>query len=147
MNLIFATSHKGDGPSAQQIATEIRATGQPYAVFTDNNLGSKPEFLYALCRALRPLNRIWSAAVSIDVTDDPALVREMAFAPDALRFFAPRYVWAAAGGLAVGACMVAVTVESRDGLDAGPSAVVASAATTVTRLGPRTPIPVRGSTM
>ena len=31
-----------------------------------------------LCRALRPLNKIWSAAVSIDVTDDPSLVRAMA---------------------------------------------------------------------
>ena len=30
--------------------------------------------------ALRPLERIWSAAVSIDVTDDPTLVREMALA-------------------------------------------------------------------
>ncbi|MGQ0637381.1 MAG: B12-binding domain-containing radical SAM protein, partial [Planctomycetaceae bacterium] len=29
---------------------------------------------------LAPLERIWSAAVSIDVTDDPALVREMALA-------------------------------------------------------------------
>ncbi|MCG8653807.1 MAG: radical SAM protein, partial [Pirellulales bacterium] len=30
--------------------------------------------------ALRPLEKIWSAAVSIDVTDDPSLVREMALA-------------------------------------------------------------------
>src|SRR5262249_50390898 len=39
-----------------------------------------PEYLRRLCRALRPLEKIWSAAVSIDVTDDPALVREMALA-------------------------------------------------------------------
>src|SRR5207248_1525294 len=31
-------------------------------------------------RALRPLEKIWSAAVSIDVTDDPTLAREMALA-------------------------------------------------------------------
>ena len=37
-------------------------------------------YLRRLCRALRPLERIWSAAVSIDVTDDPRLVREMALA-------------------------------------------------------------------
>ena len=61
-----------------QVATEIMADGQPYAVFTDNNLGSKPRYLRQLCRALRPLQRIWSAAVTIDVTDDPSLVREMA---------------------------------------------------------------------
>ena len=63
-----------------QVVEELHADGQPYAVFTDNNLGSKLEYLVALCQALRPLNRIWSAAVSIDVTDDPALVREMALA-------------------------------------------------------------------
>src|SRR5262249_15304904 len=64
----------------EQIAAEFAADGQPYAVFIDNNLGSRPEYLRQLCRALRPLRRIWSAAVSIDVTDDPALVREMALA-------------------------------------------------------------------
>jgi radical SAM superfamily enzyme YgiQ (UPF0313 family) len=63
-----------------QVAAEFLADGQPYAVFIDNNLGSNPEYLRALCAALRPLNRIWSAAVSIDVTDDPTLVRDMALA-------------------------------------------------------------------
>jgi len=63
-----------------QIAREIAADGQPYAVFVDNNLGSRPEYLRALCRALRPLEIIWSAAVTIDVTDDPSLVRDMALA-------------------------------------------------------------------
>src|SRR5258707_13164192 len=38
------------------------------------------EYLGKLCHALRPLNKIWSAAVSIDVTDDPGLIREMAIA-------------------------------------------------------------------
>jgi len=61
-----------------QVATEFAADGQPYAVFIDNNLGSNREYLRALCRALGPLNKIWSAAVSIDVTDDAGLVREMA---------------------------------------------------------------------
>ena len=52
----------------------------PYGVFIDNNLGSRPDYLRKLCEALRPLKKIWSAAVSIDVTDDPSLVREMALA-------------------------------------------------------------------
>jgi radical SAM superfamily enzyme YgiQ (UPF0313 family) len=65
---------------AEQVVAEFRADGQPYAVFIDNNLGSRPEYLRRLCRALRPLEKIWSAAVTIDVTDDPALVREMALA-------------------------------------------------------------------
>jgi radical SAM superfamily enzyme YgiQ (UPF0313 family) len=64
----------------EQIAAEFAADGQPYGVFVDNNLGSRPEYLRRLCRALRPLEKIWSAAVSIDVTDDPSLVREMALA-------------------------------------------------------------------
>ena len=64
----------------EQIAAEFEAGGQPYAVFVDNNLGSKKQYLRALCQALRPLERIWSAAVSIDVTDDPSLIRDMALA-------------------------------------------------------------------
>ena len=64
----------------EQVVAELLADRQPYAVFVDNNLGSRPEYLRRLCRALRPLERIWSAAVSIDVADDPSLVREMALA-------------------------------------------------------------------
>jgi radical SAM superfamily enzyme YgiQ (UPF0313 family) len=63
-----------------QVAEEFRATDEPYAVFIDNNLGSDRAYLHALCAALRPLDRIWSAAVTIDVTDDVALVRAMALA-------------------------------------------------------------------
>ncbi len=64
----------------EQVVEEFQADGQPYGVFIDNNLGSRPEYLRRLCHALRPLEKIWSAAVSIDVTDDPSLVREMALA-------------------------------------------------------------------
>ncbi len=64
----------------QQIAAEFEAGGEPYAVFIDNNLGSRPDYLRKLCIALRPLDKIWSAAVSIDVTDDPSLIKEMALA-------------------------------------------------------------------
>jgi radical SAM superfamily enzyme YgiQ (UPF0313 family) len=63
-----------------QVAAECRADGQPYVVFTDNNLGSRHDFLRQLCRELRPLEIIWSAAVTLDVTDDPSLVRDMALA-------------------------------------------------------------------
>jgi radical SAM superfamily enzyme YgiQ (UPF0313 family) len=63
-----------------QLAAEMQSDNQPYAVFLDNNLGSRPEYLRALCRAIAPLERIWSAAVTIDVTNDRTLVREMALA-------------------------------------------------------------------
>jgi radical SAM superfamily enzyme YgiQ (UPF0313 family) len=64
----------------QQVVDEFKTDDQPYAVFIDNNLGSRRDYLHALCRALRPLNKIWSAAVTIDVTDDPPLIRNMALA-------------------------------------------------------------------
>jgi radical SAM superfamily enzyme YgiQ (UPF0313 family) len=64
----------------QQVADEFKADHQPYAVFIDNNLGSRRDYLHSLCAALRPLSKIWSAAVTIDVTDDPSLVRNMALA-------------------------------------------------------------------
>lgn len=62
----------------RQVAREIESSGEPYAVFIDNNLGADPEYLRSLCHALRPLDIIWSAAVTLDVTDDTSLVRSMA---------------------------------------------------------------------
>jgi radical SAM superfamily enzyme YgiQ (UPF0313 family) len=64
----------------EDIRRQFESDDQPYGVFTDNNLGSKPEYLRALCQALRPLRKIWSAAVTLDVTNDPSLIREMALA-------------------------------------------------------------------
>ncbi|MGA2749158.1 MAG: radical SAM protein [Verrucomicrobiota bacterium] len=64
----------------EDIRRQFEANGEPYGVFIDNNLGSRPEYLRALCQALRPLDKIWSAAVTLDVTDDASLVREMALA-------------------------------------------------------------------
>ncbi len=70
----------------EDIRRQFEADGQPYAVFIDNNLGSKRDYLRELCRALRPARKIWSAAVTLDVTDEPALVREMALAGCTRRF-------------------------------------------------------------
>jgi radical SAM superfamily enzyme YgiQ (UPF0313 family) len=64
--------------AVEQVVAEITADRQPYTVFIDNNLGSRPDYLRKLSAALRPLGIIWSAAVTIDVTDDPTLVRDMA---------------------------------------------------------------------
>jgi radical SAM superfamily enzyme YgiQ (UPF0313 family) len=64
----------------EQVAAEFLVDRQPYGVFIDNNLGSNREYLRRLCRALEPLEKIWSAAVSIDVTDDASLIRAMAAA-------------------------------------------------------------------
>lgn len=64
----------------EDIGRQFEAQNQPYAVFIDNNLGSNRSYLRNLCRALRPLGKLWSAAVTLDVTDEPELVREMALA-------------------------------------------------------------------
>jgi radical SAM superfamily enzyme YgiQ (UPF0313 family) len=60
----------------EDIRRQFAADGQPYAVFIDNNLGSKPDYLRALCRALRPLEKIWSAAVTSRPVPRPSSVRE-----------------------------------------------------------------------
>jgi radical SAM superfamily enzyme YgiQ (UPF0313 family) len=62
----------------REVAREIAAEAAPYAVFLDNNLGANPRYLLALCHELEPLEIIWSAAVTLDVTDAPGLVRAMA---------------------------------------------------------------------
>jgi len=62
----------------RDVANEILTTGEPYAVFLDNNLASRPDYLRHLCDALEPLEIIWSAAVTLDITDDPELVRRIA---------------------------------------------------------------------
>ncbi|MFH2008233.1 MAG: radical SAM protein [bacterium] len=63
-----------------QLVAELARDDQPYFVFTDNNLGASRSYLRRLCAALRPLDKIWSAAISLDVTDDPTLIRAMALA-------------------------------------------------------------------
>lgn len=60
------------------VACEIQSLGAPYIVFLDNNLGSHKGYMRELCKALIPLRIIWSAAVSLDLTDDPSILREMA---------------------------------------------------------------------
>jgi radical SAM superfamily enzyme YgiQ (UPF0313 family) len=64
----------------RDVRNQLEAEKQPYAVFIDNNLGGNKTYLRALCQELRGLNMIWSAAVTLDVTDDHTLVREMALA-------------------------------------------------------------------
>jgi radical SAM superfamily enzyme YgiQ (UPF0313 family) len=64
----------------EDIRRQFEEEDQPYAVFIDNNLGANRTYLRSLCTALRPLQKLWSAAVTLDVTDEPGLIREMALA-------------------------------------------------------------------
>ena len=63
--------------AAGTVARELASLDEPFGVFMDNNLGSDREYLRSLCRALKPVGKIWSAAVTADVADDPSLVRAM----------------------------------------------------------------------
>jgi radical SAM superfamily enzyme YgiQ (UPF0313 family) len=62
---------------AEAVARELASLEEPYGVFIDNNLGSDREYLRSLCLALKPVGKIWSAAVTADVADDPSLVQAM----------------------------------------------------------------------
>jgi radical SAM superfamily enzyme YgiQ (UPF0313 family) len=62
------------------VAAELAALDEPYGVFLDNNLGASRPYLRRLCQALAPVGKIWSAAISLDVTCEPDLVAEMAAA-------------------------------------------------------------------
>jgi radical SAM superfamily enzyme YgiQ (UPF0313 family) len=64
----------------RQVAEDFARCDEPYGVFIDNNLGARPEYLRSLCRELKRLDKIWSAAVTVDLADDEALVRDMAAA-------------------------------------------------------------------
>jgi radical SAM superfamily enzyme YgiQ (UPF0313 family) len=61
----------------EDIARQIQADRQHLAVFVDNNLGASRSYLRRLSAALQPIDTLWTAAVTLDVTDDPALVGEM----------------------------------------------------------------------
>ena len=70
-----------DVPDAEQVVARVRARpASPTASSSTTTSARDRDYLRALCRALAPAREIWSAAVTIDVTDDPALVREMALA-------------------------------------------------------------------
>ncbi len=63
----------------RQVVLEFLMDDQPYAVFTDNNLGSDPDYLRQLCQVLRPLEK--SGARPESGCDRRSLaVREMALA-------------------------------------------------------------------
>jgi radical SAM superfamily enzyme YgiQ (UPF0313 family) len=62
------------------VVAEIDACGEPFVVFTDNNLMADPEYGHELCRALRPRGLLWTAALTIDVARRPDLVAAMAAA-------------------------------------------------------------------
>lgn len=57
---------------------EIDAIGEPYVVFTDNNLLCDRRWSLELCRGLAERRLIWSAAANIDAALDDELLSRMA---------------------------------------------------------------------
>ncbi len=62
----------------EEVAEEIRRTGQKIVFLIDDNIAANPEAVLALCRALQPLNVKWVTQISVEAAADPALVKAMA---------------------------------------------------------------------
>ena len=58
----------------EEVVREVRGLRKPI-FFVDDNIGSDPARLRALCEALLPLNRPWIGQASLHVAQDPALLR------------------------------------------------------------------------
>ena len=72
-----AVPHAG---SRNRLRTNLLRTASLTPCSSTTILGRDATISARLCAALRPLKKIWSAAVTIDVTDDPSLIRNMALA-------------------------------------------------------------------
>ncbi len=57
----------------EEVVREVRGLRKPI-FFVDDNIGSDPERLRALCEALLPLNRPWIGQASLHIAQDPALL-------------------------------------------------------------------------
>jgi radical SAM superfamily enzyme YgiQ (UPF0313 family) len=59
-----------------EVAREVSTLRKP-VFFVDDNLGSDPERLQALCQALLPLRHPWIGQVSLHIANDPSLLNLM----------------------------------------------------------------------
>ncbi len=66
--------------SPQAVARQLAESRNLYGVFLDNNFGADPGYVLRLCRELEPLKKIWSAAVTLEITEHPGVIPAMALA-------------------------------------------------------------------
>ena len=59
------------------VVDELRKLNGRFFIFVDDNLTQDRAYALELCRALRPLKQLWGTQASIDVADDPELLRAM----------------------------------------------------------------------
>jgi len=63
---------------ADEVAEEIRRTGQKTVFLIDDNIAADPAAAFDLCRALKPLGIQWVSQISVDAAADQRLVQAMA---------------------------------------------------------------------
>lgn len=61
----------------EEVAEEIRRTGQKIVFLIDDNIAANPQAVFALCRALQPLNIKWVTQISVEAAADPDLTRAL----------------------------------------------------------------------
>jgi len=59
----------------EQVVAEIAALPDRFFVFVDDDLIAERDYARDLFRALAPLRKLWISQATLDITDDPALVR------------------------------------------------------------------------
>ncbi len=62
----------------EDVAEEIRKSGQKNVFLIDDNLAADIPAAFALCRVIKPLGVKWVSQISVDAACDSGLVREMA---------------------------------------------------------------------
>lgn len=62
----------------EEVAEEIRRTGQKIVFLIDDNIAANPEAVIALCKALKPLKIKWVTQISVEAAADPDLTRTLA---------------------------------------------------------------------
>lgn len=62
----------------EEVAEEIRRTGQKIVFLIDDNIAANPTAVKDLCRALKPLNVKWVTQISVEAAADPELIEPMA---------------------------------------------------------------------
>ena len=60
-----------------EVAEEIRQTGQKIVFLIDDNIAANPMAVFDLCRALKPLNVKWVTQISVEAAADPKLIGAM----------------------------------------------------------------------
>lgn len=62
----------------EEVAEEIRRTGQKLVFLIDDNIASNQDAAFQLCKALEPLKISWVSQISVDAAANPKLVKAMA---------------------------------------------------------------------